>query len=345
MNNNQFVKAYSIKEVSKKINTPSGTIRQWERDLNGLLTIPRTKQGARYYTDKEIAILEKVKAMRDQNMHKGLIRTLLEKHLNQSSEPASESFERTNEGSIEHALEPVNDNTLSIQENQIEEMNLRMEAFKQELLREIKNEMMYNKNEMMDEFKKELVNHSLHTLQGVSKSIQRSNDKRKAEVQVLSETINQVSERTSEGFETISSTISDYSKGTSERFETLSTSISDYSKGTSEQFERLRKRIAKASEGTYEQLTKQIDKTLKSSSTGNQKSLNQVTQSIGDVRSQLDEFSKTVGNDQQQIIQSIRELKESTAEIQQREEMFQELVASYREVAAAKNKTWWKFWQ
>ena len=46
MNNRQILRAYSINEVSKRINTPTGTIRQWEKDLEGLLVIPRTQQGA-----------------------------------------------------------------------------------------------------------------------------------------------------------------------------------------------------------------------------------------------------------------------------------------------------------
>ena len=61
MNNRQILRAYSINEVSKRINTPSGTIRQWEKDLEGLLVIPRTQQGARYYTDYENNIIHKIK--------------------------------------------------------------------------------------------------------------------------------------------------------------------------------------------------------------------------------------------------------------------------------------------
>src|SRR6476620_9765323 len=93
MTNKQIVRAYSINEVSQKLNIPTGTIRQWEKDLNGLLAIPRTQQGARYYTEHEIKTLAKVKEMREQNVSKGMIRTLLEKYLNHHSEPHSESLE------------------------------------------------------------------------------------------------------------------------------------------------------------------------------------------------------------------------------------------------------------
>ena len=93
MNNKQILRAYSIKEVSQIINIPTGTIRQWEKDLDGLLVVPRTQQGARYYTDNEITILKKVKEMREQHVSKGMIRSLLEKYLHKDSPPPSESFE------------------------------------------------------------------------------------------------------------------------------------------------------------------------------------------------------------------------------------------------------------
>ena len=70
MKDNQILRAYSIKEVSRKINVPAGTIRQWEKDLNGVLAIPRSKQGSRFYTEVEIAILKRIKEMRDKNLRR-----------------------------------------------------------------------------------------------------------------------------------------------------------------------------------------------------------------------------------------------------------------------------------
>ena len=54
MHNRQILRAYSIKEVSQKISTPTGTIRQWEKDLNGILVFSAYAAGCRYYTDNEI---------------------------------------------------------------------------------------------------------------------------------------------------------------------------------------------------------------------------------------------------------------------------------------------------
>ena len=103
MNNKQIVRAYSIKEVSQKLNIPTGTIRQWEKDLSGILDIPRTQQGARYYTDHEIKTLAKIKEMREQNVSKGMIRSLLEKYLGKESETESDSHSE----SLELAVHPA----------------------------------------------------------------------------------------------------------------------------------------------------------------------------------------------------------------------------------------------
>jgi DNA-binding transcriptional MerR regulator len=325
MSNQKMMRAYSINEVSEQLNVPTGTIRQWEKDLQGLLIIPRTKQGARFYTDYEIALLDKIKEMRSQNLHKGMIRSLLEKYLNPTSEAASESFE-TNVPAVTpfSTQEPG-----GVEEKPLEEMGLSIEAFKQELLSEIKKEINSSKKEMIDEIKNELFTQSLHTVQEVSKSIQRSNDKRKGEVQFLTDTIHQVSEQTSEGFETLSNEIAKSSQGTSERFEALTTSL------------------VKASEGSFEKLSKQLKESSKMTSTVNKHSFEHVTRTVEDVKNSLTVMAKSMEKEQTQLLKTMEEFKESQVKIQEREEMFQQMVSGLREVAAARNekKQWWKFWK
>jgi DNA-binding transcriptional MerR regulator len=324
MSNQKMMRAYSINEVSEQLNVPTGTIRQWEKDLQGLLIIPRTKQGARFYTDHEIALLDKIKEMRSQHLHKGMIRSLLEKFLNQTSEAASESFE-TNVP----VVVPTSNQAPAVQEKPVEEFNLSIQAFKQELLTEIKKEITSSKKEMIDEIKNELFTQSLHTVQEVSKSIQRSNDKRKGEVQFITDTIHQVSEQTSEGFETLASALAKSSQGTSERFETLTTSL------------------VKASEGSFEKLSKQLKESSKMTSTVNKHSFEHVTRSVDEVKDSLTEMALSLEKDQKQVLQTMNELKESQFRIQEREEMFQQMVSGMREVAAARNekKQWWMFWK
>lgn len=78
-----FLKAYSIKQVSSQIEVTEGTIRQWEKDFN--LDIPRSEDNSRYFTEIEIETLSHIKAMRDKNLSKAVIKDLLDKNKNSST--------------------------------------------------------------------------------------------------------------------------------------------------------------------------------------------------------------------------------------------------------------------
>ncbi len=73
----QFMQAYSISQVSEKLDTHPNTIRQWEKSLEGVLNIPRDEKGARYYTDFEIDALRRVKALREKGVSFDIIREVL----------------------------------------------------------------------------------------------------------------------------------------------------------------------------------------------------------------------------------------------------------------------------
>lgn len=199
MQTSKMVRAYSIKEVSKKINIPTGTIRQWEKDLNGLLVIPRTKQGARFFTENEINLLKKVKEMREQNVSKEMIRTLLQKHFANHSEHTSESFEtRLPVPSIEQ-----NERELPSQLHASDVYSI-MDLYKQDIVNEIKQELTFKQQQLTENLKAEIASSSLHSIKEISKSIQRANDKRKGELLALSNAISEASEHTSESFEALS---------------------------------------------------------------------------------------------------------------------------------------------
>ena len=306
MTNKQIVRAYSINEVSQKLNIPTGTIRQWEKDLNGLLAIPRTQQGARYYTENEIKTLAKVKEMREQNISKGMIRNLLGKYLNHQSEPHSESLEMA----IPPAPVVSNEASNEIQTANMDDFNAAIALFKQDLLQEFKNELFLSKKELMDDIKNEFSTSSLQTIKELSKSIQRSNDKRKGEVLELSNTIMKASEQTSETFETLSND------------------------------------LLRSSEETYEQLSKQIHSTAKLAEKDSQRVFKKVAQTLNETKNQIRNVSQSFDDRQDYLIESINDLKQSQEEIRKREEIFQSMLTSYREVAAAKSKKkkWWQVW-
>jgi DNA-binding transcriptional MerR regulator len=303
MQNNKILRAYSIKEVSKKINIPTGTIRQWEKDLNGLLVIPRTKQGARFYTEKEIELLRKIKEMRAQNVSKEMIRSLLTKHFSHTSEDPSETFE----------IAPLPDSQNDIsQESKLsmEDVQALMDTYKQELVKEMKNEMSHTRQQVIEELKKELASSSLHSIKEISKSIQRANDKRKGELQEISGAIIQSSERTSESFEALAED------------------------------------VMKASEGTYERIAQKVTENHKAATRENNATIKRVSKTISDSKKEIQKVVASLESKQENLLETMNELKQSTEEIQHREEVFQGMLSSYREVAAAKSKkkSWWKLW-
>jgi DNA-binding transcriptional MerR regulator len=306
MINQEITRAYSIQEVSKLLGIPSGTIRQWEKDLSGLLVIPRTKQGARYYTSVEIKLLEKIQAMRSQNVGKGMIRSLLEKHLQSPSEPISESFEMVLSSTEVPKTENINDYSI-----QMVDIQASLESLKEGVLHEVRKELVEQRSILMDEIKHELTTSSLQTVIDVSKSIQRSNDKRKADMQVLTEAIQSSSKYTSETFGTLSETIAKHSKATSE---------------------------------SIEQKIEEISQSVQSE---NDQLLSTVSQTVADVKNDVRTVAFSLHEDQQQLRESIHELQEFTTQIHQREEGFQDLVSAFREAAAAKTakkRSWWKVW-
>ena len=313
MNNRQILRAYSIKEVSKMINTPTGTIRQWEKDLQGLLVIPRTQQGARYYTDEEIKILNKIKEMRSQNISKGMIRSLLEKHLQieakePGSEPSSEPLETSNLPVQEVAIAPVEQQNY-LQSSNVEALYTAMADFKQDLLTEFRHELQMSKHELLDGVKNEVSNSTLITVKEISKSIQRSNDKHKANVHEISNMIMKASEHTSETFGTLS------------------------------------EEIVKGSEAAYEKLSEHLTETVKLTDRRNHKAIEKVANTLKETKEDMEHLSDTLDSKQNKIIESLSELKQSQVDIKKREEEFQSMIESYREVAASKrNRKWWKIW-
>ncbi|QVY59916.1 MerR family transcriptional regulator [Cytobacillus gottheilii] len=232
---NQFTKAYTINEVSKQIGVPAGTLRQWEKDLKGLLQIPRSKNGARFYTDHEIKLLTKIKEMRDNNLSQKMIHQLLHAHLQ---------------------LEASKSDEIKESENQI----TAIEEFKTELLSEIKNEIVMSiRKEVVDEVKREISKGALYTVKNLSDSIYKSSEKTKAEIHSLSDRIQQSSEQTSEVVGTLSKRVSRASKRHSEHFHALTKRISESSEASSEEFKTMIHYISSSAEVTSGEMSTLIE--------------------------------------------------------------------------------------
>lgn len=300
MVNDLINRAYTIQDVAKRINTGVGTIRQWEKDLKGLLTIPRSKQGARFYTEKEISMLEKIKDMRAKNLSKEMIRMILEKN-SEESEAAAGPVETL---LPEKAATELKTSPTETEVTDFEKFYSAMELYKKDLLTDIKQVMQTNVQSMMDELKNDIYQGSLDTVQSVSKSIHRSNEKRKEEINRLTDTIINTHELTSE------------------TYGTLTTSIT------------------KASEETIERLSKKITRSSKDYNN----TMSKAAMTVKEAHKEIQNVSNVFHDEQEHFVETMTQnLKELTFAIRDREDAFQDMVSSFRKAAAGKDKkSWWK---
>ncbi|MCF8067729.1 MAG: MerR family transcriptional regulator [Desulfobacterales bacterium] len=64
----------SIKQVSKITDTPSHTLRFWEKEFEGILEPDRTQGGQRRYSQETISIIERIKLFKKQGLSLSIIR-------------------------------------------------------------------------------------------------------------------------------------------------------------------------------------------------------------------------------------------------------------------------------
>ncbi|PLR78488.1 hypothetical protein CU633_05730 [Bacillus sp. V3-13] len=304
----QDTRTYTIKEVSEQIQVPPRTIRQWEKDMDGLLVIPRTKQGARFYTEYEIDLLITIKQMREENLGKELIRGLLERHIQQlAAESATELIEI---GTNTETVDVERKENGHGETPDFTEFFNTLEAYKDNLLIEVKKEIRHGiRKEVMDDVKKEISKASLHTVKALSDSIYKSAEKTKEDIQELASKIDKASEQTSKSIEVSSNE-------TYEQIFSLSRRITEASEASSEEFKTLVHYISKATEVTNNEISTLVD---------------------------------TLNEDREYYIETInQERQQYRAEIKKREEIFQDLVNSFRKAAVAEQrrpKKWWRFWE
>ncbi|MCM3568922.1 MerR family transcriptional regulator [Neobacillus mesonae] len=320
------MKTYTLKEVAKKINTAPGIIRQWEKELNELIQIPRSKQGARIYTDREIEQLLEIKEMVSQKLSKEMIRYNLQKKLTPESGTSAEAAEwldgsnttgipntaehlkTSNKAEIaepdETAFEVVAADSItpvSVKEDHNIDASLLYEAvdtFKNNFINEVKEEIRtVVRKEIIEEVKKEISKGTLTTVKALSDSIYKSTASTKEEIEGLSKTVERASELTADKIHYLSNSIKDVSIETSDELAALS---------------------------------KQLTETT-----------NDLAHTIDYTNSELSGLTEAIALDREFFVE---ERQQYVKEIRQREAAFQQMLTNFREVASAKEKKWWKFW-
>ena len=164
--------------------------------------------------------------------------------------------------------------------------------------------------EVLEEIKKEISASSIHTIREISKSIQRANEKRRGELQNVSNTFLRASEQTAKQFADLA--------------ESIKTDV----------------------KMNYDQLSQKLSETTKHHAKENKNFYSKVNKTVADAKNSINKTNLSLEEKHRLLLDKLNEIKQNTEEIQQREEIFQEMLRNFREAAAAKSekKKWWQIW-
>ncbi|WP_312094490.1 MerR family transcriptional regulator [Niallia sp.] len=311
------MKAYTIREASKKLTTTPTTLKQWEKDLQGILVIPRTKTGARIYTEKEITLLHEVKNLYKEKRKTAEVKETLTMLINRPKkveiqeqktvEPITHTSIEVLENNVNESLETDYSNTA---EKNFRLLLSSLENYKQDFLEEVKGE-------IRNGIKKEV-------LETITKEMKAGHE----------ETIHH-----------ITNTVNKTQKKTTEHLEEFSELLHTNTEKTTTEYEDIRTKIKKLS-----QISKAERKTYSKQWTSNESSTKEIKSMIDHLSKSNEELNKTVeqlNENDQYLMETLRlEREQMNKEIKQRERNFQELVQTFRHTAVAneKRRQWWKIW-
>ena len=95
---------YLISEASRRLHVEAHVLRYWEEELQ--LEIPRNELGHRYYTEKQLALFQRIKELKELGYQLKAIRTSLhEEEQQEAAEEAGFFVEDSGEDSMEGSVE------------------------------------------------------------------------------------------------------------------------------------------------------------------------------------------------------------------------------------------------
>lgn len=137
---------YLIKEAAAMVGVESHVLRYWEEELN--MDIHRNEMGHRYYTQKDIEALSKVKVLKDKGLQLKAIRNYLEMRKEQIAKD-KETKSSTGVGKEKEDLEKTSKNAQLVSvKQQILSNEEKMEQFQQLMSRILSNAIQEN-NELI----------------------------------------------------------------------------------------------------------------------------------------------------------------------------------------------------
>ncbi|MCM1180641.1 MAG: helix-turn-helix domain-containing protein [Clostridium sp.] len=139
---------YLIKEAAARVGVESHVLRYWEEELK--MDIHRNAMGHRYYTEKDIGILSKVKDLKERGLQLRAIRNYLDKRRQQMTDGTNDSKpdvirvvaeDEPLQAHVEETIVPVKQHTMTTSEE-------KMEQFQQIMTRVLANAIKEN-NELI----------------------------------------------------------------------------------------------------------------------------------------------------------------------------------------------------
>ncbi|KAB7673180.1 MerR family transcriptional regulator [Bacillus sp. B1-b2] len=309
------MKSYTIREASQKLTISPTRIKQWEKELKGLLIIPRTKNGTRFYTEKEISLLGEVKNLYNEkknarDVKESLAMLVQPPTINEKEDSISTStnlVEIVDAATIEK-LEQQNGQTMM--ENNIGVLLASLETYKQNLLEEVKGEIKNGiKKEVVESIVKEINHGKEETIYEINKSLHKAK------------------EEANENIEEITNILTSSTDKTTSEYQEIRTKIQRLSQ------------ISKSERKTY---SKQWTNT-----TATSQEIKSMIQHLSKSNEELNKSVEQLSENDRTLLERLRlDKEEMTNEIQQREASFQELVQSFRVAATATEpkKQWWRIW-
>jgi DNA-binding transcriptional MerR regulator len=179
------MKSYTLAEFAKTMGVSPKMIKQWEKDFKTFISIPRTKQGARIYTEAEADFFQNIKALYEKKLKKYEIINYLKSHI-----PPIESTQCNQEESAVEQMVVMNEEMM--------EEHSGNEDF-QETAPPVKEELQEELIEYVSNFIKEETIQAathLHSVSDIKSCIQKISDQNEAPTHTLVHSIEQIKEET-----------------------------------------------------------------------------------------------------------------------------------------------------
>ncbi|AKU25277.1 MerR family transcriptional regulator [Geobacillus sp. FSL K6-0789] len=94
------MKTYTLREAAKKIGTTARDLKQWEKQFTQWITVPRTSQGARIYTDELIHRFRQIRMLLEEGRHPREIADLITQMNGRPADPPAPVEPDVMEGEI-----------------------------------------------------------------------------------------------------------------------------------------------------------------------------------------------------------------------------------------------------